>query len=80
MARKFQSVLTGLISIYSRLAQVKLNSTLKRSGTGRLSSSFTTLALNPEIYIQSAPNNSNETYTFMGLGRAKTALKLKYEI
>ena len=23
---------------------------------------------NPEIYIQSAPNNSNETYTFMGLG------------
>ena len=24
----------------------------------------------PEIYIQSAPNNSNETYTFMGLGRA----------
>ena len=39
-----------------------------------------------EIYIQSAPNNSNETYTFMGLGRAgrfgraKTALELKYEI
>ena len=25
---------------------------------------------NPEIYIQSAPNNSNETYTPMGLGRA----------
>ena len=24
----------------------------------------------PEIYIQSAPNNSNEAYTFMGLGRA----------
>ena len=24
----------------------------------------------PEIYIQSAPNNSNETYTFMDLGRA----------
>ena len=23
----------------------------------------------PEIYIQSAPNNSNESYTFMGLGR-----------
>ena len=23
-----------------------------------------------EIYIQSTPNNSNETYTFMGLGRA----------
>ena len=23
----------------------------------------------PEIYIQSTPNNSNETYTFMGLGR-----------
>ena len=23
-----------------------------------------------EIYIQSAPNNSNETYTFMCLGRA----------
>ena len=24
----------------------------------------------PEIYIQSAPNNLNETYTFMCLGRA----------
>ena len=24
----------------------------------------------PEIYIQSAPNNSNETHTFMCLGRA----------
>ena len=24
----------------------------------------------PEIYIQSAPNNSNETYTFMCLDRA----------
>ena len=23
----------------------------------------------PEIYIQSAPNNSNESYAFMGLGR-----------
>ena len=23
-----------------------------------------------EIYTQSAPNNSNDTYTFMGLGRA----------
>ena len=39
-----------------------------------------------EIYIQSAPNNSNETYTFKGLGRAgrfgraKTALKFKFEI
>ena len=36
-----------------------------------------------EIYIWSAPNNSNETYTFMCLGRAgsaKTALKFKYEI
>ena len=28
-----------------------------------------TLVHTPEIYIQSAPNNSNETYTFMGLGR-----------
>ena len=28
------------------------------------------LILSPEIYIQSAPNNSNENYTFMGLGRA----------
>ena len=26
-------------------------------------------ALAPEIYIQSAPNNSNEAYTFMCLGR-----------
>ena len=34
----------------------------------------------PEIYIQSAPNNLNESYTFIGLGRAKTALKFKYEI
>ena len=39
-----------------------------------------------DIHIQSAPNNSNETYTFMCLGRAavlgstKTALKFKYEI
>ena len=38
-----------------------------------------------EIYIQSAPNNSSETYTFMCwaewaiLGSAKTALKFKYE-
>ena len=23
----------------------------------------------PEMYIQSAPNNSNETHAFMGLGR-----------
>ena len=29
-----------------------------------------TLSPHPEIYIQSAPNNSNETYTFMCLGRA----------
>ena len=28
------------------------------------------LLLKSEIYIQSPPNNSNETYTFMGLGRA----------
>ena len=28
------------------------------------------LRTRPEIYIQSAPNNSNETYTFMCLGRA----------
>ena len=35
----------------------------------------------PEIYILSAPNNSNETHTFMCLGRiAKTALEFKYEI
>ena len=40
-----------------------------------------------KIYIQSAPNNLNETHTFMCLGRAgrfghgnKTALKFKYEI
>ena len=39
-----------------------------------------------EIYIQSAPNNSNESYTFIGLGRggrfgrAKIALKFKYDI
>ena len=26
--------------------------------------------LQPEIYIQSAPNNSNETHTFMCPGRA----------
>ena len=38
------------------------------------------IELNSEIYIQSATNNSNETYTFMSLGRsgcAKTALKFK---
>ena len=41
----------------------------------------------PEIYIKSAPNNSNETHTFMCvlaetavLGGTKTALKFKYEI
>ena len=28
------------------------------------------LTVDPEIYRQSAPNNSNETYTFMGLSRA----------
>ena len=28
------------------------------------------LRLGAEIYIQSAPNNSNETHTFMCLGRA----------
>ena len=37
-----------------------------------------------EIFIKSAPKNSNETYTFMSewavLGSAKTALKFKYEI
>ena len=44
------------------------------------------VGLGPEIYIYSAPNKSNETYTFMCLGRAgrlgsaKTALKFKYEI
>ena len=44
------------------------------------------LKARPEIYIQSAPNNSNETYTSVCLGRpgrygsAKTALKFKYEI
>ena len=27
------------------------------------------LGFDSEIYRQSAPNNSNETYTFMGLGR-----------
>ena len=43
-------------------------------------------ASKPEIYIESAPNNSNETYTFMCLGEldvlvsAKTTLKFKYEI
>ena len=43
-------------------------------------------SIQPEIYIKSAPNNSNETYTFMFLGRAgvmgsaKTAIKFKYEI
>ena len=31
---------------------------------------FRTLDYGPEIYIWSAPNNSNETYTFMCLGRA----------
>ena len=37
----------------------------------------------PEIYIQSALNNSNETHTFICLGRsgnAKNALKFKYVI
>ena len=35
----------------------------------------------PEIYIQSAPNNSNETYTFIAvLGSAKTASKFNCEI
>ena len=40
----------------------------------------------PEIYIQSAPNNSNETHTLCVwaeravLGSAKTALKFKYKI
>ena len=29
-----------------------------------------TSMLVPEIYIQSAPNNSNETHTFMCLGRS----------
>ena len=39
-----------------------------------------------DTHIESAPKNSNETYTFMCLGRAgrfgreKYALKLKYEI
>ena len=34
-------------------------------------------AIQAEIYIQSAPNNSNEAYTFMGLGRPFwAALKL----
>ena len=28
------------------------------------------VGLGPEIYIYSAPNKSNETYTFMCLGRA----------
>ena len=36
--------------------------------------------LNAEIYIQSAPNNSNETYILMCLGSARTASKFKYEI
>ena len=33
-----------------------------------------------EIYIYSAPNNSNVTHTFIRLGSTKTALKLQYEI
>ena len=39
-----------------------------------------------KLYIPSTPNNSNETHTFMCLGRtgrfghAKTALKLIYKI
>ena len=28
------------------------------------------LLLSPKLFIPSTPNNSNETYTFMGLGRA----------
>ena len=31
---------------------------------------YTLVENKSEIYRQSAPNNSNETYTFMGLGRA----------
>ena len=34
----------------------------------------------PEIYIYTAPNNSNVTHTFIRLGSTKTALKLQYEI
>ena len=38
------------------------------------------------LTVKGAPNNSNESYSFIGLGRgailgsAKTALKFKYEI
>ena len=45
-----------------------------------------TFASASEIYIQSAPNNSNETYTLMSwaelaaFGGTKTALKFKYDI
>ena len=42
----------------------------ERSGV-QLSSDLNNVIWNQaEIYIQSAPNNSNETHTFMCLGRA----------
>jgi hypothetical protein len=47
---------------------------------------FVFFGLPTGIYIYSAPNNSNETYTFCVwaeravFGGAKTALKFKYEI
>ena len=48
--RKFQTRYIDWLDLnLSRLAHVKLTSTLKRSGTGRLSSSFTTLALIPSM-------------------------------
>ena len=35
--------------------------------------------VNPEIYIQSAANNSSETYTFMCLGRLLQNSTVKFE-
>ena len=50
MTRKFQTTYIDWLDLnLSRLAHVKLTSTLKRSGTGRLSSSFTTQALIPSM-------------------------------
>ena len=58
-------ILTGMTDVQTESVWI-----WERSGV-QLSSDLNNVIWNQaEIYIQSAPNNSNETHTFMCLGRA----------
>ena len=58
--------------IYCTINQSKVSSFVARGSIKYVRHTISGLSIEgqSEIYIQSAPNNSNKTYTFKGLGRA----------